>query len=254
MSRRSRYTLRIAVSILIILAILALVVLSPLWLRTFSAFPHMNWSELSNVGQTYGAVSAILSALALIGVSFSVLFQTREARFSRLEANRTRHYDLVRLALENPTYSEIFGLPHDVPIETSRGIAFINLSLQFWQMMWEFSDMSENELRFVATNLFNTSLGRDYWQRYGQTRLRNDNTKKEREFDATIDSVYRVAVAGGPPVDVAANPASVAANPGSMDHFQRTENFNKLVEMTVTLVGGITIGHFLHVVKRRFRP
>jgi hypothetical protein len=43
--------------------VLALVLLSPLLLRQLGHIRGINWTQLSNIGQTYGAASAILSQL-----------------------------------------------------------------------------------------------------------------------------------------------------------------------------------------------
>lgn len=60
------------------IAFLALVILSPLALRTLARSFDLNWSNLSNVGQTYSAVSALLTALALGGVAISLLYQAKD--------------------------------------------------------------------------------------------------------------------------------------------------------------------------------
>src|ERR1035438_6795067 len=45
--------------------IVALVAVSPLALRMIGSLPGMDWARLSNIGQTYGAASALLTGLAL---------------------------------------------------------------------------------------------------------------------------------------------------------------------------------------------
>jgi hypothetical protein len=47
---------------------IGLVVLSPFALTELAHF-RINWLQLSNIGQTYGAVSALLSSFALVGVA-----------------------------------------------------------------------------------------------------------------------------------------------------------------------------------------
>ena len=175
------------------------------------------------------------SALALIGVSFSVLLQLREVRFNRLEAGRTRHYELIRLAMENPSYFDIFQFPDSASSETRQLLLGCRSCLQFWQMLWEFSDISEAELRAQARGLFGTRLGRDYWRSTGCIRLQSDNTKKEREFDRTLDTIYKEAVASGPPVNVVPSVKSKAPKERRLDP-------NKLIGLALTLGCGITIG------------
>jgi hypothetical protein len=74
-SKISIYRLLTTVSITVsIIAFLILVILSPLVLRLLASSFNLNWSNLSNIGQTYGAVSALITALALGGVVISLLY------------------------------------------------------------------------------------------------------------------------------------------------------------------------------------
>src|SRR5215471_21034949 len=66
--------------LVITLGSLALVLISPILLRQLDRIKGIDWSLLSNIGQTYGAASAILSAVALIGISISLLVQVRQAK------------------------------------------------------------------------------------------------------------------------------------------------------------------------------
>jgi hypothetical protein len=99
-------------------------------------------------------------------------------------------------------------------VDTRRSIAYINLYLQFHQMMWEFSDLSEAEVRSFAVSLFSTELGRDYWNLYGYRRIQNDNTKRERDYDNLLDSEYRKAITSGPPEEPALDSLDTTASAG----------------------------------------
>jgi hypothetical protein len=52
--------------------------LSPLFLIVLEASFRVNWTRLSEIGQSYTGVSALLSAAALVGVAFSIRLQTRQ--------------------------------------------------------------------------------------------------------------------------------------------------------------------------------
>lgn len=248
LDRRHRRAITRVSALAATFAILVAVAFSPLALRGISSFPNLDWGKLSNVGQTYGAVSAFLAGLALIGVAVSVLLQLRETRFNRLEAGRTRHHELIRLAMDNPSYFDLFASPAFSPnatVDIRRSIAYINLYLQFQQMLWEFSDISETDIRSTARSLFSTSVGRDYWQQYGQIRLQNDNTKREREFDQTIDLVYKQAIASGPPEKIAPNLEPIVLT-------EQTSGRKTLaVSLVTTFVTGVILGWFTHVAWKR---
>ena len=90
------------------IAFLALVILSPLALRALARSFDLNWSNLSNVGQTYSAVSALLTALALGGVVISLLYQAKDVSTACSQAIRTS--TLIFFAWNSST-KIICGLP-----------------------------------------------------------------------------------------------------------------------------------------------
>src|SRR5947208_2108644 len=69
--------------IAVVVIVLVLVIFSPLALRQFGSVRGVSWARLSNIGQTYGAASALLTGLALVGVVGSLVFQVRAIQVSR---------------------------------------------------------------------------------------------------------------------------------------------------------------------------
>ncbi|MFF9359895.1 DUF6082 family protein [Streptomyces griseoluteus] len=61
-----------------------------------------DWGKLSDISQTYGAVSVVLSAIVLAGVALSLLYQVRQTRTSNEQAIRDSHFQLATLALSDP--------------------------------------------------------------------------------------------------------------------------------------------------------
>jgi hypothetical protein len=176
----------------IILAISLLVIASPLALQVIDSHSNANWVQLSNIGQTYGAVSALLSALALVGVAVSVLMQNRELRHDRWEAGRARHFDIIRMALDDPLYRQVFSIPGpQAPDNEARLVGYINMLFEYWKMMWEFGDWSETQLRACFRDVLSTSAGYSYWTKYGDGRARLTRTKNERIFERAANEVYR---------------------------------------------------------------
>jgi hypothetical protein len=82
-----RGTSRAFVIVLLVIAIISAlgsVALSPALMVRFghggTQDSTTEWERLGNIGQTYGAASAMLSVLALIGVTVSLILQARESR------------------------------------------------------------------------------------------------------------------------------------------------------------------------------
>src|SRR3954452_12211850 len=66
-------------------------------------FADISWSELSDVGQAYGGLAAILATLSLGAVAISVFLQARETRTAQEHGARLLHLELVRMSLDDPT-------------------------------------------------------------------------------------------------------------------------------------------------------
>jgi hypothetical protein len=183
--RSSRATLTIGLALLS----LVLVILSPFGLGAIGTVSNANWVRLANIGQTYGAVSALLAALALGGVAISIFSQIREARHGRWEAGRARHFEIMRLAIEDPFYRQVFSLP-GVPEDKAKLVGYINLLFEYWSMMWEFGDLPEELLRNNLVNILRTSSGSLYWRDSGEGRLRYSPTKRQHVFNQIANEVY----------------------------------------------------------------
>jgi hypothetical protein len=170
---------------------LILVALSPLALRSLAAVHGFRWGELSNVGQTYGAVSALLVVLGLSGVAITVFLQVRESHHARIEAIRARHYDLVRMAMEDPVYMQASrALSPLRTFDEKRQTIFINLEVQFWLMLWEFNDISESELRRYVADLLGTKVGYHDWEHNGEDRTLNAESRRQRRFFQIINQEF----------------------------------------------------------------
>ncbi|MEV5751271.1 DUF6082 family protein [Actinoallomurus sp. NPDC052308] len=145
--------------------ILALITLSPLALEFIADRGHVDWTRLGNVGQAYGAISAILSAFALVAVSISLALQAKESLANRRQVNRSIHMRLAEIAMSDPVYMQCWGPRADkVSHDESRRIQFLNLMVSFWYMQWELRDVSDEGLRSMAVdNLFHTDAGRRFW-------------------------------------------------------------------------------------------
>ncbi|MGH3406799.1 MAG: DUF6082 family protein [Streptosporangiaceae bacterium] len=84
------------------------IIFSPVALQHLAAH-HFNWVQLSNVGRSYGAASAILSALAIIGVSFTLIVQARQSKENRNHYTREMRTDLLRIGMADERLLEAWG-------------------------------------------------------------------------------------------------------------------------------------------------
>ncbi|MEU7588513.1 DUF6082 family protein [Micromonospora sp. NPDC049230] len=185
--------------LLAVLAMLAAVLLSPAVLLWIGRRPGYDWPLLGNVGQTYGAASAILAALALIGVVSSLTLQAREAKAAREQALRALHTDLLKMAIDEPALLECWG-----PIEDAADIGwfrkhvYANLIVSHWQLMWEVDVLTAQHLEVLADQFFKGHVGRRFWAEARTPRMTAETSRRARRFTATVDRRYLAAVAAGP--------------------------------------------------------
>jgi hypothetical protein len=201
-SRLGARPLAVLSGVIVAILVLVLVALSPFALREIARLPGMNWVRLSNVGQTYGGISALLAALALVGVVISLLYQARDVGIAREQARRTIHNELLRMELEDPIYMEALGAPWGIRIATDydslRQFSFIHMWVSFWQGRYLLNEMSETQLRAGATfELFNSKAGRDFWL---ASRARwMTGSSRDLKFAKILDEEYQKALAKGDP-------------------------------------------------------
>ncbi|WP_377472942.1 DUF6082 family protein [Plantactinospora endophytica] len=155
-----------------------------------------DWAKLSNIGQTYGAVSALLSALAVAGVSLSLLMQRRQARLEHIRATRQAHEAIMRLPYENPGYGQCWGPGVAEIHQDERLYYYVSSILSYWYDAWSSGDLSTERLRGFAARMFQSEVPRQYWERFGSAR--QDRYGRRARFFRLLDEQYREAVAAGP--------------------------------------------------------
>src|SRR5215813_13517069 len=110
-----RSWLLVALVTIACIAIIGTVILSPFALTKLESMSR-RWGELSNIGQTYGAISALISSLALGGVIVSLLYQARDGRTAREQSMRSIQHQLITMQMDDPTFMSATGAPWNLPI------------------------------------------------------------------------------------------------------------------------------------------
>jgi len=230
--------------------VLALVILSPLALEQLSSLHGVHWPQLSNIGQTYGAASALLTGLALIGVVGSMVFQIRAIRVSREQAAREQHAHLIEMALTDPIYQRAWGGMHDFYDSTDmyRQHGYINLIVSFWQNDYLLGGFSEHALRGVLSSFFRGEAGRNFWADTRDLRLQESEGRRDRRFCQIVEEEYRKAVATGPP----AIKADLSLSGAAADQQVTTRNpvRKEAIMLALGVIGGIA---FDSLIRRRSR-
>lgn len=209
--------------IALVLVSAGLVVASPLALRGLDG-KAQDWSRLSDIGQTYGAVSAIIAAIALAGVVISVVIQSREARAARRTAQRGHQLELLRMAMDDPRYMEVWGRYLTDSFTAESQFTYANLIFSFWHAEYMLGEISDLQLRASSANVFASVPGRTYWQHTG-TRWRDIYSgRRARRFYEVAEETYQEAIkqppsTPPPTVDMSAvdNDGHAAVSAGRQD-------------------------------------
>lgn len=244
LARRSAASTTLAFAVL---AMLAAVLFSPVVLLWIGRRPGYDWPLLGNVGQTYGAASAILAGLALIGVVSSLRLQAREAKAAREQALRALHTDLLKMAIDDPALLECWGPIEDAAdVEWFRKHVYANLIVSHWQLMWEVDVLAAPHLEVLADQFFKGQVGRRFWAEARGPRMKAETSRRARRFTLTVDRRYLAAVAAGPAEN---GPREAARTTGSASMSEKAARDGRVTALAV----GVVLGAVTVIAGRRLR-
>ena len=201
----------------------ALIIASPLAMNQLNSHWGLPWGDLSLIGQTYGAVSALITGLALLGVAGSMVFQARAIKVSRAQASRDHHEGLIELALEDPVYQRCWGSDPaaDPTRDGYRQRVYLNLVVSHWEQDYVLGGFREYALRDAFAWLFRGEAGRTFWAETRDVRPQMSESRRARKFCRIAEEEYQKAIASGPPAVKAQGPLTAApahqqaASPGT---------------------------------------
>jgi hypothetical protein len=232
------------------LAVLGIVILSPLALTSLEHLDR-NWSELSNIGQTYGVISALISSLALGGVIVSLLYQARDGRTAREQSMRAVQQQLIRMEMDDPTLMNATGAPWNLAIpavsSSIREYLYIHMWVSFWVGQYAIGEMSTQAVKTTARNeLFSSQAGRSYWAAVGQ-RMLNTSTGRYYHFTRLLDEEYHKLANDNVPI---ASPVKISHDPveAASSH---TMNLRYPALVCAALITGILAGWRLNRADRK---
>jgi hypothetical protein len=190
---------------LVMVIAVVLVGLSPYALKSFAGATE-GWERLSFIGQTYGAASALLAVLAMVGVSASLILQSRESRAGREQAFRAANTEMLKMAMDNPEYAECWG--GNMPSQdgkSRRQSMYVNMILTQWEMGFETGAIGAAHIRELAARLFEGRVPWEFWKRARELRMATAESRRSRRFQRIVDGEFARA----------AEPADEAGTAGS---------------------------------------
>ena len=181
---------------------LAVILALPFLLRGVAG---RDWQTLSDVGQAYGAISAILSGLALCGVAVSVTVQWRQVVWARVASARERHFELIKLMLAEPGLN--YQLREGESDERHRRQLTCNLWASHWLLLWDLGELDPRSVRTAFDELFADAYARDWWRDLGPHWIARRSRRRDEFLEITWSS-FRAAerAAAEAPVAPVADP------------------------------------------------
>lgn len=179
--------------VLVIVFFAGVVAASPYALRALDP-SSPDWEQLSWVGQTYGAASALLSVFALIGIAISLILQAREAKAAREQSLRAVHAELLQMAMDDEVYRRCWGpFFASGDADAQRQHMYVNLIISNLQMRHELDAIAERHLRSTAHILFSGEVARRFWAEGRELRWRAAAGRRERRFLQILDEEHQHA-------------------------------------------------------------
>jgi hypothetical protein len=178
----------------------AFAVTTPYLLTALGHLGPNDWGQLSNEGQAYGGIAAVIGMLAITGVAVSLVLQAREAAVNRTQVDRASYENIVQRSLDDPDLIACWGPLDRAPREHKQHI-YTNMIVSYWNMMFRIGQVQELELRSLASHMFTGIPGRKYWEVAGPPRRQTSQSGIDHKFVAILDEEYRKAVPVGPPTE-----------------------------------------------------
>ncbi|MFD8810573.1 DUF6082 family protein [Streptomyces sp. NPDC059627] len=179
------------------------VILTPLALEQVAP-NHKDWGRLSSISQTYGALSAPFSAIALLGVAASLAFQARQTTIANEEAQRSSHRQLLMYTVDRPEFLVCWEPVSGVssPTELQR-LFFTNLIISNWHADYRLRRWNDQEARVQLGIHFQGTVARAHWEKcassWRQVAEASGDPRRIRFVDL-VDESYAEAAATGPGV------------------------------------------------------
>jgi hypothetical protein len=183
-----------------------------------------DWSRWSDVGQTFGALSSIISGLALVAIVVAARMQSKEMQANREELADQRlslmnshvqlqrsasaslgmlHLEILKMGIEDEDLARVWPpFEPNLPAEQNRQYLYANIIYQFQFRAMQHGDYTEEEILAALRYLFTSPVMRGYWRAaaFGRKYFPGDSPEFAfaqnvdevcREFEAVVDAATR---------------------------------------------------------------
>ncbi|UQU62367.1 DUF6082 family protein [Couchioplanes caeruleus] len=158
------------------------------------------WSRWSDVGQTFGVLSSIISGLALVAVVLTARVQFRELQRSAAAELSMLHLEILKMSINDPQLAEVWpAFSPGLSVERNRQFLYANIIYQFHWTSLRLNKATDEEALGSMRYLFTSPLMRKYWAAAARARTSLAPGSPEHAFVQRLDDLcrdYEAAVAG----------------------------------------------------------
>ncbi|MCO1653990.1 DUF6082 family protein [Pseudonocardia humida] len=174
--------------------VVGVLLVSPLLLVIVDAILTVDWGRLTEIGQSYTGVSAILSAVALVGVTLSIRLQAKQTALMQQQTVRELQFDMLRMAAADPALAPVTGAALPEGDESHEAFKLHVFQSQFFRyleygyLVGEYSDQNLENL--LVRELFPVPSNRAWWSRVRTYWIPANSTGKKRRFIDVVERAY----------------------------------------------------------------
>jgi Family of unknown function (DUF6082) len=151
-----------------------------------------DWSKWSDVGQTFGALSSIISGLALVVVVVTARIQVHEMQRSATAELSMLHLEILKLGINDEELAEVWpALLPDISPKLSRQFLYANIIYQFHWTTLRLEKATDEEVLGSMRYLFTNPLMREYWAAAERGRTSLAPGSPEQLFAKSLDDLCR---------------------------------------------------------------
>ncbi|MFI5842803.1 DUF6082 family protein [Catenuloplanes sp. NPDC051500] len=160
----------------------------------YSAMSGAAVDRMSQIGQAYGGLSALLSGGATLGVVIALLMQTRQIRMSQAQGVRMMQIELMKILIEHP---EVRPQPPlfdpEMRLQHRRDI-YTNLMYRYLEHGYEIGYLPEDAIRLELINQFSVPDIRRWWELVHDTISRAAHNERQKRFFDLAEQAFESAV------------------------------------------------------------
>jgi hypothetical protein len=193
----------IGASAVVFVALALLVGVGLVALLAYQGTPD-TWQLWSAIGQTFGALSALLSGVALVVLVGTFRLQHRELKGHQGELAQQRtelyrsaeaqvrmlHLELIKLALSDQSLAEVWPAYADLSPERRRQYLYANLILQQLMLQARIMPFTDQQVEAHLRHLFQGPVIREYWAATRAARKSVVRGSAEEAFSELADRIW----------------------------------------------------------------